>query len=619
MKRRSPRALRLRPQALQTVAFATLLEFATAAEGASRQETMRHATAAEHCAMVEAAIADKTKRSPTPEPVRLEAWQRREIERLIRLDDEGRLTHGLWVVSWPRRYGKTMFVAQYLVLRCLTRPNQVCWIVANSEEQAQAVVFARCVEALRWSPALRDRIDRPGGWQGWFDPAKQLPVNGNPFGEIDPVGVVALAAEIRFGNGSIIRVVSSEAASAFGGRLSVAVASELHAARQQDAWDSISGCVGDAWCGLAIIDSTQGDKDNIVGRTTNAALLAERTNGADGDPHAAASWISHHDLHCACRDAPSWIDAGWLRSRAGSMPPSSFARQHLNQQVGSGSPCFPPALLRRAAEHEASGLLCRGDAPSWDGCYTGKQDFDTLRRMFRGHSLRVEIGLDRSMGLSRGDRSAVVITASGVSKALRGRKVMTYDADGNETGLAPQSASTWCVIGVAFLPHGDGGIFGRIVRRVERLYGESPVITLETNQCKDLHDWAVREGYSAVIQPLTDAAKARHVLRLTEWLHTGRLALPARRDGHCGALHAEMARYAETDAGGRCPQYGGERTTVMIPWRDGRASPVSPREPAERPVRIKDDIVEALMWASHQTALAEAEADAPVAFFGSPA
>lgn len=616
---------------------ALMREQAVASEGAAKGLGAEHFSAERFCAMVEWAFADKGKGSSHPSPIRVRDWQREELAKLMVVDAAGRLSAVTWVMSWPRRYGKTEFVALYILLRCLIYPNQVVWVMANSEQQAQAVSFARCAEFLRWSPKAASSTTRAGSFTCMFDPACRLVASGqrvqadrgdskdgvvaqraadNPFGEkFEPVACCVLGSEIRFGNGSAIKVVSSEAASAFGGRLSVVVATELHEARSQDAWDAISGCVGDAWCGVAIIDSTQGDKDNIVARVTNNAEAAARTGGKDGDPTAAASYISYRDIDAACEDAPEWLDPRWLRSRAGTMPWSSFARQHLNLQIGAGLPCFPEVLLDRAQSHEGSGLLCRVDAAGYDGCETSRADFGRLRRLFRGGAVRIEHGLDRSLGSSRGDRTVLIASASGVLRGMGGTRVMRWDADGNALGEVEQRASAWAVIAIAFVPYSDGGEIQRIIRRWERLYGAA-MLTLETYQAKDLYDWALRCGYEAALEHMTAQAKARHVLRLTEWLHEGRLILPAREDGHCAVLRREFERYSETDAGGACPSYGGETASETFAWPGGGPGGGPGGDSGgEKTLRIKDDAVEALMWATHQTAMSEAEAEMPPMFF----
>lgn len=612
---------------------AFLAEMRVAHEGAAKGLGAEHFDAGRFCAMVEWAFADKTKDSSRPSAIRVRDWQREELGKLMVVDAAGRLTSVTWVISWPRRYGKTEFTALYLLLRCLMYPNQVVWVMANSEQQAQSVSFARVAEFLRWSPKCVDSTMRSGGFSCIFDPSCRLVASGqqvkaadrgaskdgvvaqraadNPFGEkFEPVACCVLANEVRFGNGSSIKVVSSEAASAFGGRLSVVVASELHQARSQEAWDAISGCVGDAWCGVAIIDSTQGDKDNIVARVTNNAEAAARTGGKDGDPTAAASYISYRDIEEACADAPEWLDPRWLRSRAGTMPWASFARQHLNLQIGAGLPCFPEALLDRAQAHEGSGLLCQVDAAGYDGCETSRADFHRLRRLFRGGAVRIENGLDRSLGSSRGDRTVLIASASGVLRGLGGTRVVRWDADGNALGEVEQRASAWAVIAIAFVPYSDGGEIQRIIRRWERLYGAA-MQTMETYQSKDLYDWALRCGYEAALEHMTAQAKARHVLRLTEWLHEGRLILPAREDGHCAVLRREFERYSETDASGACPSYGAEPASETFAWPGA----VPGAGAGEKTLRIKDDAVEALMWATHQTAMSEAEAEMPPMFF----
>jgi hypothetical protein len=550
---------------------------------------LRHFDGHEFFAFVEAHLYSPSAEASAWSPVKALKWQRDEISPLMLLDAAGRLACPTWIWSWPRRHGKTQWSGNYLLTRCLAYPLQICVVEANSEDQAADTAFFWVLSTIRNSTCFTLRGEgRSRAEARKFRFAPNPKVKGW-WSKLKPIEVTIADREVRFSNGSVIRLVTSSEASSYGGKLSVYLRTELWSATQTGSFDGRSGSTGDAWCGLTIVDSTQGQEGGLLDRMTRDGKLARATEGKEGDPAIAVTHVFYKDIDdaCASNKAP-WLSLTWLRSIARRMPWPTFKRNHLNLATGVGSEVFPAELIRAASATEWSGLLCTRRPAGWSGAFTTKAQWKTLKGMFRGGELRVGFGLDRAMGVARGDRSVVVVVAKGVDERRLGTKNVERDEDG--VVEYDQDPSVYLVLAVVAIPRGSGPAIKKLVRMVRRLYGD-PVLRFEQYQAKDLRDWAESVGYDdAKACAMTAQAKAAHVMRVGEILHDKRLALPAlgaEGKGWSAVLNEELVRYAEIEGEGAVPKYGAERGDVDINI-DGQGV---------RPVRVKDDAAEAFFWA----------------------
>lgn len=546
---------------------------------------------------VEAHFWDKSKDSPSFGPVVCADFQREQLGALMVVDAAGRLASLAWVVSWPRRHGKTQWCGYYEIARCLRYPNQVCVIQGASEEHADEAAFARLVETIRESPCFIGEHKRTqDSFSAVFHAREMAPATKDAPASLrdfrldipDGVTVDVLDGLLRFSNGSVIRSVSAKAR--FGVRISCYRATDLHTAKTDEAFLAGKGSTGDSWCGLAVIDSTQGDAEQIVALATEAGKAAAVTMGKEGDPSIAVSHVYYEDLRDACERGPSWLTAAFVRSQAALMTPSAFTRNHLNKATGAGEVVFPAALLRMARETKWSDRLCQERWAGAPGSYTPRAVYRAMRREFRGHGLRVGLGLDRSSGRAGRDRTVVVASALGVDPALVGKTAPVFDENGAEIDRFEMDATVVLVLAVVTVPGAGKGQIRRVIRQLVRLYGE-PAMAFEEYQARDLHEWAEEQGYEATLEHMSDKAKHAHVLAITELLTTGRLALPGGEGGMrggAGLLNVELSRYAETDGKGAVPKYGGPvgRTPLALAGH------------APEQERVKDDTVEAAMWST---------------------
>lgn len=553
----------------------------------------RHFDAAWFLAFVGAHFRDKSKQSAEPGPVVATARQREEWAKLIVLDEAGQLVPHQWVVSWPRREGKTQWCGYYELTRCLVYPNQLCVIQAGGgEEQGENTALARHIETIQLSDASFHVVERRtrDSFSCDFHPRP-----GFAGAAPGPVRVDVLGGRIRFGNGSEIIVIPAGESAAYGLRTSVFRGTELHLAKSADGYLAGKGGTGDAWNGVAVIDSTQGDKENIVARATEAGELARVTRGAQGDAKTAVSHVFYKDLADACARAPSWITPAFLRSQAALMTPSSFRRNHLNRPTGAGETVFSEAWLAMARAHRLSPLICQepwADAP---GSYTPREIFRELRKEFRGHGLLVGIGVDRSSGREGSDRTVVVASAMGVDASRVRKACDVFGPEGDVIDRIPAKdapAEVVFPLAVVTVPGAGKSQIRRTIKRLHKLYGDPWGIAFEEYQSRDLHEWAERVGYDATLEPMTAKAKHEHVLAAIELLSTGRLALPggdAGMRGGAGLLNIELGRYEEVDTNGAHPKYEGPKGFV----------PFALRGEEVEAHRVKDDSTEGFFWSTY--------------------
>lgn len=273
------------------------------------------------------------------------------------------------IFCWPRRHGKTVICALIIAWRFLTRKTQTIAIVANSERQSVDTAFKLVKTILEQTPYMAAMITRGL--------------------------IVADKAVIRYDQAdNVIQGFPAAAASLYGKKLSVAMVSELHAARDDEVYQVCASSTIDTRDGLTLADSTVGGR--------NSPLFPLYKLWEDGaDPSLYVSYIAYPDLEEAIAKGPRWIDPKKLRSRATQMLPAVFAQQHLNQWGSGTNSLFPAAAIEQCRESYAM------DVPA----------------ITAGAAHVVGAGLDRAYGFSlHGD--ATVSTC--VLKVLQGEEEHYY-------------------------------------------------------------------------------------------------------------------------------------------------------------------------------------------------
>lgn len=342
---------------------------------------------------------------------------------------KGALKYITVMFSWPRRHGKTQIFSYYDIYRVSNYKNQRITIGSNSAAQSEETAYFWVVSTLLNSPDLRKRVDS---------------------------GLIQINKEriLFHETGSRILRVTSNAASAYGQRISVAHLTELHEAKDRSLYDALAGSVGDSKDGVVLADSTLGAPDNIVWEL--ASLFED-----GGDDSLYVSLIQYADLAEALKKSPEWIDRRWLRSRHAQMLPGEFKRFHLNQLAGRAD------LMFNEEEWQACILprLCAPLSPE----YIRKE---ICHRMIN-ESVLFGAAIDRSQSYSKNpDRTVLTLIAKGFLKEKYFKKTEQTITDeyGDKYKTEPDNSEYWIVDSLV-MPRTDDKKIIKAMRRWDYLYG----------------------------------------------------------------------------------------------------------------------------------------------------
>jgi len=557
----------------QADAIASLLGGGPKAPAAAQAASMRrHFTPDEHIAWVQAnCCRDEKGRGWVP--LVYGPWQARSIRKLWAVDAAGQLVFRTIAPCFPRRCGKSEVTGMYDLHRASEYDDQVIVIQANSEDQGSDTVFKTIVDCIRNSPALR----------------KRERTTDNPDGDI-----VITAGDISFANGSIIKVQPCKEASTYGQRISVYHNTEMCKAVSDAVYQVGASSTGDAWCGLAIVDSNMGSVDNAVYRYVQLALDAEQEaasaavesrpqNPDVGDPSIGAVWIHFADIDDVLRrgcgiglDDPSqvihpWLDAAWIRGRFKQMTRGEFLRNHCNLPSGAGDtlwsaeqidPLFVPLPAVMGPDDLRQWILRQGG----DGSYA------------------IGVGLDRASAFSKDpDRSVVTAVAKYFLPKMYKQLVPVYDDHGRVIEHTECDGTFYLWVGAWEYRFALRDPIAAKLDQIADAWGIGGC-NLESHQASDLGEWCGKQWWGGKVHVCSMTAQAK--TQLVEQAHglvvTRRLTIPA----HYYVLHAEWTNYSE-DASGSVPSYEGRRKTVDLADESGNR--VS--------TWIKDDYLESGLWA----------------------
>ncbi|MFO1147017.1 MAG: terminase large subunit [Alsobacter sp.] len=270
-----------------------------------------------------------------------------------------------WVVSFPRRHGKTALAAAVILHRFLSQTGQAMAISANAEAQGADTTYKILKTMVERTPLTAGMVRK-----------KQITVTDN---------------FIRYERaGNDIQLITNNAASAHGKKLSLASIGELHAARGDEVYQTLSAATIDSANGLTIVDSTVSGRDGPLWRLWQLHLTG-------ADPSLHFSHLAYADLEDAIRRGPPWIKPERLRSRAAQLLPQQFALEHLNQWQAASSSAFTDEMI--------------------EGCRDPGSPRD-VAALADGRAVAVGAGLDRAMAFSlHGDRTVLTTVAKLISDA----------------------------------------------------------------------------------------------------------------------------------------------------------------------------------------------------------
>jgi hypothetical protein len=211
-----------------------------------------------------------------------------------------------------------VLVALIIVWRFLTRITQTIGLVANSEKQTTDTCF-RLVRTILQQTSFSRALIESGA----------VVINADRI-DYD-------AAE------NTIQGFTSSLAGLYGKKLTVAQVGELHAAKSDEIFQTLSSSVIDSADGVVLVDST-------VGARNSPLYALHQLWERHGDPKLFVSYVYYRDLEHAVASGPRWIAADKLRSRAAQMLPAAFAQQHLNQWGSATNALFPADIVARCKD-----------------------------------------------------------------------------------------------------------------------------------------------------------------------------------------------------------------------------------------------------------------------------
>ena len=303
-----------------------------------------------------------------------------------------------------------------------------------------------------------------------------------------------------------ISVATSNDRSLYGGKVSIAQVSELHAAFNDDAYQVLASSIGDSEDGVVLIDSTVGSRLSPLYK-----LFTLWESKEDSTIHF--SHISYQNLDDALEHAPAWLSRPWLTSRSKQMLPALFAQQHLNQWTSGSNALFPEETIAKCTSRFGF-PVSKAAIPSLIGAA----------------KYAVGGGLDRAYGFSlHGDNT--VFTAV--------LKTTVND-----------EAHYW-VLYQKKIAFSSGSGIKRAIEHCQGEYGLHNVV-LESYNCQDIWAWAQEQNIPNELIHPTAKAQIPAFTELHLIASEGRLHVSE----HCSDLLAEMRSFEYEIREGGNPSFG---------------------------------------------------------------
>lgn len=470
-------------------------------------------------------------------PFRFAFWQKQIIKEAFRTK-HGRLRYITIVFSWARRHGKTEDFSMYDVYRAVNYPNQQVKIGSNSATQGEETAYRWCVLQVLNAPDLRRQVE-----EGLIRVSKEK-------------------IEFRVTKSEIHNITSNEA-SAYGSRVSVAHLTEGHAAKNDKLLTALAGSVGDQKDGVVLVDSTVGGEDNYIWTLIN--LYEE---GADDS--LFVSYLSYDDLTDALKRSPEWISRAWLKSRHAQSLPGEFKKFHLNRPGGSSDPIF--------SRDEWRACILEGiNAPLSPEYLMAK-----VAPRMEGGRLLFGTGLDRAQSFSKKpDRTIFTLTAKGFLKDKyyeKTKKTVTDDY-GDEQETEPDRSEYWVVDSVEMPRVNDELIKKQIIKwnKIYHLCAQG----FENYEINDLALYSLRMGLPVERIIPTTPNQRDAVGMLCRAVVQGRCHIPE----NLWLLLAEGERF-KVDDSKELPHFGFKTPFKAVVKING----------VKQKVFLKDDAIKSFIW-----------------------
>jgi hypothetical protein len=417
------------------------------------------------------------------------AYQGEVIKEVTKKLPSGKFKYGTAAICIPKQNGKTFMASLILTWRFMTHFNVQGVVASNSKDQASSVVFDTFKSMIRYSPELLEAV----GSENILDKEIRNPATN-----------------------SIVTVLSSSKAAAWGYGIDIAIVDEIHAAPDDEGIYNILASQAGPRDGQIILPSQVSSQLNILHHLYQVHKNKE-------DP-------TLYFLYIQGINPSPLVTKRWLDSRKSQLTPAQYALYHDNDWVFSTRKLFDPEKIGKAVVNgeNFTAPVPPSELKDWE------------RKL--GTKFRIGGGLDRALPYSKhGDATFWTTVAKGKTRGEEYYLVL------NQREIEPS---------VNFIKEAIMEDHNRY--RLDK-------VVFEVYQSSDLHEWATEKGIDAELVHPVDKTQVKSFTSLHQILKNEQLAIPEglpyiyektnKNNGKLPILIKEMREF-EHEMDGAVPKFG---------------------------------------------------------------
>ena len=417
------------------------------------------------------------------------AYQGEIISEITKKLPSGRFKYSTAAICIPKQNGKTFSASLILCWRFMTHFNVQGVVASNSKDQASSVVFDTFKSMIKYSPELVKRV----GSENILDKEIRNPKTN-----------------------SIVTVLSSSKAAAWGYGIDIAVVDEIHAAPDDEGIYNILASQTGPRDGQIILPSQVSSQLNILHHLYQVHQKKE-------DP-------SLYFLYIQKLNPSPLVTERWLKSRKAQLTPQQYALYHDNDWIFSTRKLFDPDQVGKA--------VVNGENFSSPVSYKELQEWEDKL----GTRFQIGGGLDRALPYSKhGDRTFWTTVGKGKTRGEEFWLVLNQEEIGNSL---------------------ESGIKRAITDDHDRYRLQN--VVFEVYQAADLLQWTVEQGILAELVHPVDRTQVAAFTRFHQIVNQEQLAIPegmplcdkdADHTGDLPMIVKEMKEF-EHEMDGAVPKFG---------------------------------------------------------------
>jgi len=417
------------------------------------------------------------------------AYQGEIISEITKKLPSGRFKYSTAAICIPKQNGKTFSASLILTWRFMTHFNVQGVVASNSKDQASSVVFDTFKSMIKYSPELAKMV----GPENILDKEIRNPKTN-----------------------SIVTVLSSSKAAAWGYGIDIAVVDEIHAAPDDEGIYNILASQTGPRDGQIILPSQVSSQLNILYHLYNV--------------HQQKLDPSLYFLYIQGINPSPLVTQRWLSSRKAQLTPAQYALYHDNDWIFSTRKLFDPDKVGKA--------VVNGEDFS---CPVTKPELMDWEHKL-GTKFHIGGGLDRALPYSKhGDRTFWTTVGKGKTR-------------GEEF---------WLLLNQEQIDNSKEADIKRAIRADHDRYRLSNVV-FEVYQAADLLQWTIEQGITAELVHPVDRTQVAAFTRFHQIVNQEQLAIPEglpavtdrdEKTGRLPILIKEMKEF-EHEMDGAVPKFG---------------------------------------------------------------